>query len=157
VLDTNRSSEERFGALAELRTIPQRFAFVGRDERRVVAVAAADIVANSADPEVRSRVWLAMRKLDDPYLIGPLVDSLLNDENELVRVEAVRSLGSNFSHDPKAIAALEYALVHDFSPLVRANARWESLGDNARRELFAGTLLRDDLSDAARLELVTEG
>lgn len=157
VLDANRSSQERFGALSELQTIPQRFAFVGRDERRVVAVAAADIVANSADPEVRSRVWRAMRKLDDPYLIGPLVDSLLNDDNEFVRVEAVRSLGSNFSHDPKAVAALEYALVHDFSPLVRANARWESLDDNARRELFAGTLFREDLSDAARLELVTEG
>ena len=157
VLDTHRSSEERFGALSELQTIPQRFAFVGRDERRVVAVAAADIVANSADPEVRSRVWRAMRKLDDPYLIGPLVDSLLNDDDEHVRLEAVRSLGSTFGRDPKAVAALEYALVHDFSPLVRANVRWELLDDDARREYFAGTLLRDDLSDAARLELVTEG
>src|SRR5262249_15543244 len=90
-------------------------------------------------------------------LIEPLVHSLLNDDDELVRVEAVRSLGSTFSRDPKAVAALEYALVHDFSPLVRANVRWELLDDDARREDFASTLLRQDLSAAARWDRVTRG
>ena len=157
VLDTNRPSEERLGALAELKTIPQRFAFVGRDERRVVAVAAADIVANSTDPDIRSRVWKAMRKVDDPYLIGPLVDSVLSDDSEQVRVDAVQTLGNNFGHDPKAVAGLEYAFVHDLSPQVRANAHWETLDENSRRGYLAGTLLREDLSDAARLELLTAG
>jgi HEAT repeat protein len=40
---------------------------------------------------------------------------------------------------------------------VRTNARWESLDDDERRAYVAGTLLRDDLSDAARLELLTAG
>ncbi len=157
VLDTNRSVEERFGALAELKTIPQRFAFVGRDERRVVSVAAADIVANSTDPEARGRAWAAMRKVDDPYLIEPLADSVLHDDSEFVRLEAVKTLGSSFGRDPKAVTALEYALVHDLSPQVRANARWESLDDEGRRAYVAGTLLRDDLADAERLELLTAG
>jgi HEAT repeat protein len=156
-LDANRSAEERLAALAELKTIPQRFAFVGRDERRVVAVAAADIVANSVDPEVRGRTWTAMRKVDDPYLIEPLTDSVLHDDAEFVRLEAVRTLGSSFGRDAKAIAALEYALVHDLSAQVRANARWESLDEDERRAYVAGTLLRNDLSDPERLELLTAG
>jgi len=156
-LDANRSAEERFDALAELKTIPQRFAFVGRDERRVVAVAAADIVANSVDPEVRGRTWTAMRKVDDPYLVEPLTDSVLHDDAEFVRLEAVKTLGSSFGHDAKAIAALEYALVHDLSAQVRANARWESLDEDERRAYVAGTLLRNDLSDPERLELLTAG
>ena len=154
-LDTNRSPEERFAALAELKTIPQRFGFVGRDERRIVAVAAADIVANSADPEVRARAWTGMRMVDDPYLIEPLVDSVLHDNSEFVRLEAVKTLGNSFGRDAKAVAALEYALVHDLSQQVRANAHWESLDENGRRAYVAGTLLRDDLSDAGRLELLT--
>ena len=154
-LDANRSTEERFAALTELKTIPQRFAFVGRDERRVVAVAAADIVANSVDPEVRGRTWTAMRKVDDAYLIEPLTDSVLHDDAEFVRLEAVRTLGSSFGRDAKAIAALEYALVHDLSAQVRDNARWESLDEDERRAYVAGTLLRDDLSDPERLELLT--
>ena len=154
-LDTNRPAEERFGALTELKTIPERFAFVGRDERRIVSVAAADIVANSADPEVRGRAWTAMRKVDDPYLIEPLVDSVLHDDSDFVRLEAVRTLGSSFGRDAKAIAALEYALVHDLSPQVRANARWESVDEGGRRAYVAATLLRDDLPDAERLELLT--
>lgn len=153
-LDGNRTAKERFAALDELKTIPQRFALVGRDERRVVAVAAADIVANSLDPEVRSRAWAAMRKVDDPYLIEPLAESVLRDDSDSVRLEAVKTLGSSFARDPKAIAALEYALVHDLSPQVRTNARWESLDDDERRAYVAGTLLRDDLSDAERLELL---
>ena len=156
-LDANRSAEERFDALAELKTIPQRFAFVGRDERRVVSVAAADIVANSVDPEVRGRTWAAMRKVDDPYLVEPLADSVLRDDSEFVRLEAVKTLGSSFGRDAKAIAALEYALVHDLSPQVRANARWESLDEDERRAYVAGTLLRDDLSDPERLELLMAG
>jgi len=157
MLDANRSDEERNAALAELKTIPQRFAFVGHDERRIVSVAAADIVANSMDPDVRASVWRAMRKADDPYLVGPLVDSVLRDDSELVRLEAVITLSNSFSHDAKAVAALEYALVHDLSPQVRVNARWASLDENSRRGYVAGTLLRDDLTDAARLELLTAG
>jgi HEAT repeat protein len=156
-IDGNRSIEERLGALAELKTIPQRFAFVGRDERRIVSVAAADIVTNSADPEIRGRTWEAMRKVDDAYLVEPLVDSALHDDSEFVRVEAVKTLGSSFGRDAKAVAALEYALVHDLSPQVRANARWESLNDDGRRAYVAGTLLRDDLSDAERLQLLAAG
>ena len=153
-LDPNRANDERFAALDELRTIPQRFAFVGRDGRRVVSVAAVDIVTNTVDPEIRGRVWLAMRKVDDPYLVDPLVDSLLHDDSDYVRLEAVKTLGNSFGRDPKAVAGLEYALVHDLSPQVRANARWESLDEAGRRDYVAGTLLRTDLSDAARLELL---
>jgi HEAT repeat protein len=95
--------------------------------------------------------------VDDPYLIEPLADSVLHDDSDFVRLEAVRTLGISFGRDAKAVSALEYALVHDLSPQVRANARWESLDENERRAYVAGTLLRDDLSDVERLELLRAG
>ena len=155
-LDANRSGEERFDALAELKTIPQRFAFVGRDERRVVSVAAADIVANSLDPEVRGRTWAAMRRVDDPYLVEPLADSALRDDSEFVRLEAVKTLGSSFGRDAKAIAALEYALVHDLSPKsepTRAGSRSMKMnGERMSREPCSGTIspIRSDSSCSRR-------
>ena len=157
VLDTNLGYDERFDALDELQNIPRRYEFVGRDEQRIVAVAAVEIVANSPDPDIRSRVWAAMADsgADDPYLTGPLVDSVLNDPSEYVRMEAVKLLARSFAEDPRASAALDYVLSGDPSPRVITHARWELLDDRGRLDQVRSTVLNRNLSDVERLELLT--
>ncbi len=154
-LDSDRTQLERFDALLELRDIPKRFEFVGRDERRMVAIAGAAIVQNSPDPEIRGRTWQAMTGVRDTYLIGPLVDSLLLDPSDSVRVEATKLLAREYSSDPRAQSTLQHAFVNDLSPRVRSHARWESLDSNARRQFLAATLENPILSDTERLELIT--
>jgi len=153
-IDTTLPMEERLDAIEELRGIPERFEFIGRDEQRIVSVAAADIVLNAADPEIRGRVWRAMADAEDPYLIGFMVDSLLNDRSDFVRVEATRSLSKSFRENARVAAALEYAYVNDLSPQVRVNARWGSVDEAGRKEYIATTLLNRDLTDAERIELI---
>lgn len=155
-LDSSVPGADRIEALEELRDVPRRFAFVGRDAERDVAVAAAAIVAQSPEPDIRRRVWLAMAEagIADPYLTQPLIDSALNDSDESVRLAAVRLLASAFEEDSRTLAALEYAMASDPSPSVRANARWEVLDEAERRAYVSGTLLNPDLSDAERLELL---
>jgi hypothetical protein len=154
VLDTLSPFDERLEALDELKLIPKRYAFVGRDEQRLVATAAANIVINSYEPEIRGRVWKAMSDLEDPYLIGPLFDSLLTDASDYVRLEAIKLLAANFSDDSRAMAALEYAVLNDLSPQVRAYALWEALDEEGRWEYVASTLQNEALSNTERLELV---
>lgn len=155
-LDTNLTDDERYDAIDELRDVPRRFEFVGRDEMHAVVVAAVEIVANAGEPEIRGRVWKAMGEAgaEDTYLTGPLVDSLLNDTNEYVRLEAIKLLARTFSDDPRAHAALEFAILRDPSATVRAHARWQGLDDPGRRAYVSTTLLNDGLSNAERLELL---
>ena len=154
-LDSERERLERFDALLELHDMPKRFEFVGRDERRMVAAAGAAIVLNSSDPEIRARTWQAMEGVEDPYLIGPLVDSLLLDPSDLVRVEATKLLAREYSDDSRAQATLQNALLNDLSPRVRSHARWESLDSGGRRQFLAATLGNPDLPDPERLGLIT--
>lgn len=154
LLDANLADETRYKALDELRRLPERFAFVGRDEQRMVSVAATEIVVNVDDPEVRARVWQAMENVEDTYLVGPLVDSLMNDPSERVRIQAVRLLAKNFADDPRARSTLDYVLASDISPAVKTHARWESLDLPGRREYLAATLLNPALPDAERIELL---
>ena len=154
-LDSERTQLERFDALLELHDIPKRFEFVGRDERRMVAIAGAAIVLNSPDPEIRGRAWQAMQGVEDGYLIGPLVDSLLLDPSDSVRVEATKLLAREFSADPRAQSTLQHALQNDLSPRVRSHARWESLDSDGRRQYLVATLGNPDLPDSKRLELIT--
>ena len=152
-LDTTRTREERFDALDELQDIPRRFEYVGREEERIVATAAVEIVANSPDAEIRGRAWKAMAdaRIDDPYLTGPLVDSVLNDSSEFVRTEAVKLLARNFRDDPRASAALDYVLSRDSSADVKTHASWELLDEPARIELVKNTVFNSSLSDIERL------
>jgi len=153
-LDSELPELLRFDALVELHDIPKRFELVGRDERRATAVAGAAIVLNSQDPEIRGRAWQAMEGVEDSYLIAPLVDSLLLDPSDFVRVEATKLLARDYSEDPRAQSALQHALVSDLSPRVRSHARWESLDPGRRRELLVATLGNPDLPDRERLELI---
>lgn len=153
-LDSEWSLNERFEALLELHDIPKRYEFVGRDERRKTAVAGAAIVLNSPDPEIRSRSWQAMEDVEDSYLVGPLVDSLLLDPSELVRAEAAKLLAREYRDDPRTRPTMEHALVNDFSSLVRSHARWETLDPDGRREYLASTLGNRSLPDEERIELV---
>ena len=154
-LDGEKNYPERFEALIELHDIPRRFEFVGRDERRAVAVAGAAIVLGSQDPEIRSRAWQAMEGVEDSYLVGPLVDSLLLDPSDLVRVEATKLLARDYSADSRAQSTLQHALVNDVSPRVRSHARWEGLDPAARRQYLVATLGNRDLPDPERLEMIT--
>ena len=153
-LDSDRERLERFDALLELHDIPKRFEFVGRDERRMAAVVGAAIVLNSPDPEIRARAWQAMEGVEDSYLIGPLVDSLLLDPSDLVRVEATKLLAQEYSDDPRAQSTLQHALLNDLSPRVRSHAGWATLDAGGRRQILAATLGNASLPDPERLELV---
>jgi len=154
LLEASLRPDERADLLDELRRIPERFAFVGRDEQRMVSVAAAETVANSDDAELRGEVWRAMEDVEDPYLVGPLIDSLTNDTSEFVRIQAVRLLAKNFSGDPRAMSALDYIMANDFSRDVRTHAIWESLDETGRRQYVGETLLNPALPDADRIALV---
>jgi len=154
-LDSERERLERFDAMLELHDIPKRFELVGRDERRMAAAAGAAIVLNSSDPEIRARAWQAMEGVEDTYLIGPLVDSLLLDPSDLVRVEATKLLAHEYSDDSRAQAALQNALLNDLSPRVRAHARWSSLDSEGRRQFLVASLGNPDLPDPERLVLIT--
>jgi hypothetical protein len=153
-LDSDRDRLERFDALLELHDIPKRFEFVGRDERRMAAVVGAAIVLNSPDPEIRARAWTAMEGVEDDYLVGPLVDSLLLDPSDLVRVEAAKLLAHEYSGDPRAQSTLQHALLTDLSPRVRTHARWATLDADGRRRYLVATLGNRGLSDPERLELI---
>jgi hypothetical protein len=153
-LDGDRPEPERFDALLELHDIPKRYEFVGRDERRMAAVAGTAIVLNSPDPEIRGRTWQAMEGVEDSYLIGPLVDSALLDTSAFVRVEAMKLLVREYEDDTRTESTLLHALANDHSPEVQTHARWETSDDTERRRYLVATLANADLTDAARLELI---
>ncbi|MDX1561356.1 MAG: hypothetical protein R3305_00420 [Gammaproteobacteria bacterium] len=155
-LDTSLPQSERFAALDELQDTPKRFEFVGIDAMRSVAVAAVQVVANSSDPEIRSRAWRAMdiANVDDPYLAGPLVDSLLHDVSDAVRFEAVKLLTSGYGDDPRAVAALDYARTSDPSPRVATHVKWHLFDAVERTGYVEATLLNDKLDHQQRIELL---
>ena len=155
-LNDGLTDEERLDALAELEEMPERFEFIGLDVTRSIAVTAVDIVANAASADIRARAWraLAAANIEDPYLTGPLVDSLLGDPSEEVRFEAVKLLAKEFADDPRAQTAIDYARDSDASPKVRVHARWEQLDDEGRYEYVRTTLLNEDLPHVERMELL---
>jgi len=156
VLDDALSDEERIAAIDELQDIPRRFEFIGIDAGHTAAVAAVEIVANAADADIRSRAWRAMidAGVDDPYLIGPLVDSLLQDPDETMRSHAAKLLVRKFADDQRVLAALDYAISNDASPRVTALAKWEFLDETGRRAYVQSTLLNDDLAVTERFDIL---
>lgn len=154
VLNSSFSLDERLLALKDLRLSSDRYAFVGRDERRQVSLAAVEIVNTVPDPEIRGHTWRAMMGLEDPWLVAPLTDTVLQDPSEFVRIEAVKLLSADYSDVAQAQSALQYALVNDLSSRVRMHARWESLNEADRQAYLASTLLDTGLSDAERFELL---
>ena len=155
-LDVNLSSEVRIDALDELHDIPRRFEFIGIDAARMTAVAAVEIVVNAVDSEIRARVWRAMIEagVDDPYLIGPLIDSLLQDQSEEVRTQAVKLLVRKFSEDQRVLTALDFAIDADSSPKVQALARWEFLDESGKRGYIRETLMNDSLPVTERFDML---
>lgn len=153
-IDSELTLPERLEVLEELHDIRKRYEFVGRDERRRAAVAGAAIVLGAPEPEIRSQTWQAMEGVEDAYLVGPLVDSLLLDPSDAVRVEAAKLLAREYSDDPRTQSAMQHALANDRSPLVRSHARWEGLDPEGRRAYLVATLGNRDLPDQQRMELV---
>jgi len=95
-----------------------------------------------------------MTSVDDPYLIQPLLYSLANDENEAVRVAAVKAL-RYFSDEPGVEEVLSNARIHDPSEIVREEIRFSMLSDAEQREDLRATALNTALSDTERSEALT--
>jgi HEAT repeat protein len=93
--------------------------------------------------------------VDDPYLVAPLIDSLLTDPSDAVRFEAIRLLARRFEDDARARSAFELVATRDLSPEVRTQARWQLLDENGRFNYVTATVMNTDLPDSERLALLT--
>jgi HEAT repeat protein len=161
VLDAGISEEERVDAFERVSraALTARSAYGGdlpADFERELDDVVASLLNQSADAEVRYRVLSRMVRADAPELIPAVVDALLYDDTDFVRLEAVHVLAREFGEDPSVQAALRFAAENDSMAEVRTHAEWAVLDDTRRRALLAETLGNRDLSDRERLALVIE-
>jgi hypothetical protein len=84
---------------------------------------AADLGSTAADPEVRASVWRSLRGAHEPALIEPLLESLQQDGNDEVRIEAITTLAKDYSGESQVRAALLSASRDDSRQLVRMIAQ----------------------------------
>jgi HEAT repeat protein len=156
VLNTALDDEMRLSALFDLlqETISTRAAL----DAGVVA-AAVQLATSSRSAEVRERAWVALRGVDDTYVIQRLLHSLANDPAEAVRREAALALGY-FVDAPGVHDALTRAAANDPSaevagacctPTAREAARYALLSAEERRALALRTLLDESLPAEQRL------
>jgi hypothetical protein len=149
VLDPAAAMDERVKALSELQVVANRSGRDGRVGHLVPAV--VDMADRATDSGRRAQIWRLMRGANDAGLIRPLLDALLYDGAEIVRLEAARALES-FAADPTVHAALEQAGGFDASAEVRKQAKWSSLSEGGRRDYIAAALRDTRLSAAERVE-----
>jgi hypothetical protein len=158
-MDPTLTDDARYDAIEELQQTPERYAFVGVDAERLVSEAAVAIVNGALEPEIRARVWRAMREagIEDSYLMTPLIDSVLSDPSDDVRLEAIQLLARTFKDDASAYAAIQYMQENDPSAEVKTHAKWEMLDTEGRRDYVDATLMNDELPMPDRAELLVAG
>jgi hypothetical protein len=156
VLDNRLDFLQRESALGELRTLQRRQGNTGWDA--VTVRSAIDLAAAAPDARQRAQMWRELRGAAHPDLVQPLLDSLRQDPDVRVRVEAATTLAADFADDPAVRAALESAAQSDDRTVVRMAAQRALSGDAVWRQYVSATLRDQSLSDAQRLEplLVTE-
>jgi HEAT repeat protein len=145
VLDTSFSDNERLDALKRL---PRRSELTHGSP---VVFAAAQIATSADDSEVRYGVWQEMARVDDPYLIQPLLHTLANDVDDGVRRIAGENLLTNFIDEPGVRAALEHAAENDPSEWVRNRIRLSMLPNEERNGELLAILSDSTKSDNERL------
>ncbi len=140
-LDTSLSDSERVQALGWLR--------YADDNARSGAVAAAAVEMAMKSDHAR-QIWEYLKGVGDPYLIQPLLESLAYDSSPDVRREAAKTL-EDFIDEPGVREALEYAIAHDESQVVRDRAHFTLASEQERQAIITGIVLNTSLTDRERM------
>lgn len=129
-----------------------------RPEVQSDAVVAAAIELATIAPEGRAGIWRVMYGVDNPYLIQPLIDSLLYDAADHIRRQAAASLRT-FVTEPRVKAALEQAQASDRSEVVREAAHRALSSDEEVAQRVLQKLLDETLPVRERLmaTLIVDG
>jgi hypothetical protein len=158
VLNPDLPDRQRISAFGDLslggRAVP------GAIDSAVIAVAAG-IGMTSKDPSARVSAWANLRNrgIDDPYLVQPLLQSLANDPEPDVRMQAALTL-NRFLDEPGVREALQWAAGEDpsFAPpdrccliTVREAAERASVATPDLAAWARDTLLDESLPTRSRL------
>lgn len=74
-----------------------------------IIAAAARLATESSEPDVRSGIWAGLRDIDDPRLVGPLLNALAQDPDATVRMQAANTLRNFLDTDGVRDALLRAA------------------------------------------------
>lgn len=99
-------------------------------EASEVVSALANLAQNSTDPLIRAKLFSAFDGINDPNLMGPLVNGL-QDPNPVVRENAADAL-SSFGSDPRIQEWLNHVIQTDADPRVKREAH-SALEQSQRR------------------------
>lgn len=104
------------------------------------ALTAAQLARESDDEYVRYMTWNLLSQVDDPALIGPLLQTLTTDASGLVRTQAVRNL-KYFLDEPGVRQALEAAGDADPFDFARNEVQLVLLSGDHLRDYLHGLVL----------------
>lgn len=157
--DAAATPDQRLTALRELAfpratapgPMPQRMERPADLADPVLLQGAIDLAAVGS-PAQRAEVWRTLRDVGAPALIDPLIQSARLDVDAAVRMEAVATLGTRFSSDPRVRSELDIVATQDSRPLVRALAQRALSGEPAWRRYITAALKDESLPAAERLE-----
>lgn len=113
--------------------------------------------ATSLPASSRQQVWSMLRRLQNPVLIAPLIESLRRDADRRVRLEALATLTASFATEPAVRAALESVAQEDPDDVVRIAARREVFGQAQWRNDVIAVLDNPALSYESRLAPLRTG
>lgn len=150
--DASQSPGQRFEALLDLFKLQAQTSDSSL-LRDTAAVRAALDLAAIADPALRAKIWVALRGVAHPDLIQPLLNSALQDADE-VRLEAAVTL-ADFVGDPRGRAALEMVARDDPRPLVRAVAARGLSGEEGWNRYIAASLQDTSRTPVERIEALS--
>lgn len=150
--DASQSPDQRFDALLDLFKLQAQTSDSSL-LRDPAAVRAALDLAAIADPALRAKIWVALRGVAHPDLIQPLLNSALQDGDE-VRLEAAVTL-ADFVGDPRGRAALEMVARDDPRPLVRAVAARGLSGEEGWNRYVAASLQDTSRPSVERIEALS--
>jgi hypothetical protein len=140
------SEAQRAGALQRLLEEHRKGRFAVLD-----AASAASIARFAAAyPARRPQIWMAVRGIPHPQLVGTLLDSLRTDADWKVRLEAVLTLADD-AGEPRVRAGLVSTARNDRHELVRMVARRESGGASDWHSYVLTTMRNGDLPPSERL------
>jgi hypothetical protein len=114
--------------------------------------AGVQLATTASDATIRNDVWGMLRTTRNTALVAPLVRALGTETDTMVRQALVTMLGSDFSTNPEARAALESVARNDPQQMMRMAAQRVLLGDGAWNTYVVDTLKNTTLSDTERLE-----
>lgn len=116
-----RSGSTEAQTLAALRALRFQRHDDGADARLDILPEVLEVARTSQDGSTRADVWRQLSGVDDPQLLGPLLDALGSDPHPGAREEAAETL-ADFLPDPTVESALRTAMELDDDADVREQA-----------------------------------